>query len=154
MTSFSWKRKRNLKTDAAAAFREEREQEEEEAWEIDGVDWLTAAKRRRTLLLEDSESKSKRYRDLDLQQFLCVLASLHLVLMFPSLVLLQHFSLFTVHPFARLQGEGALLAENGRYWEAIKYWDEALQLAPDSAVLHEMKAQVRSQAFCMAEVTG
>ena len=69
MTSFSWKRKRNLKTDAAAAFREEREQEEEEAWEIDGVDWLTAAKRRRTLLLEDSESKSKRYRDLDHQQF-------------------------------------------------------------------------------------
>lgn len=61
MTSFGWKRKRNLKTSAAAAFGGEKEQEKEEAWEIDGVDWLTAAKRRRALLLEDSKSKSKRY---------------------------------------------------------------------------------------------
>lgn len=63
MTSFGWKRKRNLRTSAAAAFGGEKEQEEdeEEAWVADGVDWLTAAKRRRTLLLEDSESKSKRY---------------------------------------------------------------------------------------------
>ena len=42
----------------------------------------------------------------------------------------------------RLQEEGVLLAENERYWEAIKYWDEALQLTPDSAILHEMKSQV------------
>lgn len=42
----------------------------------------------------------------------------------------------------RLQDEGALLAENERYWEAIKYWNEALQLTPESAILQEMKAQV------------
>ncbi len=44
----------------------------------------------------------------------------------------------------RLQSEGALLAENGRYWEAVKYWDEAIQLTPDVATIHEMKAQVRT----------
>lgn len=65
------------------------------------MDWLTASKRRRLVLLEDSRTKSKR-----------------------------------------LQEEGVLLAENERYWEAIKYWDEALQLTPDSAILHEMKSQV------------
>lgn len=42
----------------------------------------------------------------------------------------------------RLQNEGALLAENERYWEAIKYWDEAIQLTPKVAALHEMKSQV------------
>ena len=42
----------------------------------------------------------------------------------------------------RLQNEGALLAENERYWEAIKYWDEAIQLTPNVAALHEMKSQV------------
>lgn len=136
MTSFGWKRKRNLRTSAAAAFGGEKEQEEdeEEAWVADGVDWLTAAKRRRTLLLEDSESKSKRYS---------ISANLISSPSPSSFFLLQHISLFTVCPVARLQEEGALLAENGRYWEAIKYWDEALQLTPDSAVLHEMKAQVR-----------
>ena len=29
-----------------------------------------------------------------------------------------------------------------RYWEAVKHWDEALQLTPTSAILHEMKSQV------------
>ena len=29
-----------------------------------------------------------------------------------------------------------------RYWEAVKHWDEALQLTPTSAVLYEMKSQV------------
>ena len=42
----------------------------------------------------------------------------------------------------RLQEEGEILAENKRYWEALKHWDEALQLTPDSAVLYEMKSQV------------
>ena len=42
----------------------------------------------------------------------------------------------------RLQSEGTLLAENERYWEAIKYWDEAIQLTPNVAALHEMKSQV------------
>ena len=69
--------------------------------EEEGVDWLTAAKRQRLVLLEDNRTKSKR-----------------------------------------LQGEGGILAENGRYWEAIKYWDKALQHTPASPVLHEMKAQV------------
>ncbi|XP_051544066.1 tetratricopeptide repeat protein 33-like [Myxocyprinus asiaticus] len=42
----------------------------------------------------------------------------------------------------RLKDEGALLAEQGRNWEALKRWDEALQLTPDDAVLYEMKSQV------------
>ncbi|XP_067838465.1 tetratricopeptide repeat protein 33 isoform X2 [Heptranchias perlo] len=42
----------------------------------------------------------------------------------------------------RLKEEGVILSENGRYWEAIGRWDEAIQLMPDSAVLYEMKAQV------------
>ena len=49
----------------------------------------------------------------------------------------------------RLQNEGALLAENERYWEAIKYWDEAIQLTPNIAALHEMKSQV-TLAVCIA----
>uniref|UniRef100_UPI00398EE4A0 tetratricopeptide repeat protein 33 n=1 Tax=Pristiophorus japonicus TaxID=55135 RepID=UPI00398EE4A0 len=42
----------------------------------------------------------------------------------------------------RLKEEGVLLSENGRYWEAIGRWDEAIQLKPDCAALYEMKAQV------------
>ncbi|XP_063066007.1 tetratricopeptide repeat protein 33 [Engraulis encrasicolus] len=42
----------------------------------------------------------------------------------------------------RLKNEGALLAEQGRHWEAIKRWDEAIQLTPEEAPLYEMKAQV------------
>lgn len=42
----------------------------------------------------------------------------------------------------RLKDEGTLLAEQGRNWEALKKWDEALQLTPDDAVLYEMKSQV------------
>ncbi|KAG5834322.1 hypothetical protein ANANG_G00260310 [Anguilla anguilla] len=42
----------------------------------------------------------------------------------------------------RLKDEGALLAEQGRQWEAIKRWDEAIQLTPEDAGLYEMKAQV------------
>lgn len=44
----------------------------------------------------------------------------------------------------RLQQEGAVLAESERFWEAIRYWDEAINLTPASAVLHEMRSQVRS----------
>ncbi len=29
-----------------------------------------------------------------------------------------------------------------RHWEAIKKWDEAIQLTPDNPVLYEMKSQV------------
>ena len=100
MTAFGWKRKRQLSNRVATIFNKEEEEGvvDDEKQE---VDWLSAAKKRRAVLLEDSQTKSKR-----------------------------------------LQDEGALLAENKRYWEAIKYWDEAIQLTPGSAVLYEMKAQV------------
>ncbi|XP_058536058.1 tetratricopeptide repeat protein 33 [Ochotona princeps] len=42
----------------------------------------------------------------------------------------------------QLKDEGASLAENKRYREAIQRWDEALHLTPNEAALHEMKAQV------------
>ncbi|XP_029434048.1 tetratricopeptide repeat protein 33 [Rhinatrema bivittatum] len=42
----------------------------------------------------------------------------------------------------RLKEEGTCLAENGRYWEAIHKWDEALHLTPEDATLYEMKSQV------------
>ncbi|KAM7392594.1 hypothetical protein PAMA_007621 [Pampus argenteus] len=42
----------------------------------------------------------------------------------------------------RLKDEGALMAEEGRHWEAIKKWDEAIQLSPDDPLLYEMKSQV------------
>lgn len=104
MTSFGWKRKRPLQTRSAAWFTTtgaSHEEEEGEDSTKDGVDWLSAAKRRRLLLLEDNQTKSRR-----------------------------------------LGEEGAVLAENERYWEAIKYWDEAIQLTPDTAALYEMKSQV------------
>ncbi|CAL1567771.1 unnamed protein product [Knipowitschia caucasica] len=41
-----------------------------------------------------------------------------------------------------LQEEGALLAEQGRHWEAIKKWDEAIQLTPENPSLYDMKSQV------------
>ncbi|XP_062456348.1 tetratricopeptide repeat protein 33 [Rhea pennata] len=42
----------------------------------------------------------------------------------------------------QLKDEGADLAENMRYREAIHKWDEALQLTPEDATLYEMKSQV------------
>ncbi|KAM4528034.1 tetratricopeptide repeat protein 33 isoform 1-T2 [Odontesthes bonariensis] len=42
----------------------------------------------------------------------------------------------------RLKDEGTQLAEQGRHWEAIKKWDEAIQLTPDDPLLYEMKSQV------------
>ncbi|KAM9841895.1 tetratricopeptide repeat protein 33 [Aulostomus maculatus] len=42
----------------------------------------------------------------------------------------------------RLMDEGAVLAEEGRHWEAVKKWDEAIQLTPDNPLLYEMKSQV------------
>ncbi|XP_030824502.1 tetratricopeptide repeat protein 33 [Geospiza fortis] len=41
-----------------------------------------------------------------------------------------------------LKDEGANLAENKRYREALVKWDEALQLTPEDATLYEMKSQV------------
>lgn len=32
-----------------------------------------------------------------------------------------------------------------RNWEALKRWDDALQLTPDDAVLYEMKSQVKTK---------
>lgn len=108
MTSFGWKRKRQVSGHTAAIFNEE---EEEEEGENDvQVDWLSAKKRRVTLL-EDTHAKSKR-----------------------------------------LQNEGAVLAEEKRYWEAIKYWNEALELTPRSAVLHEMKSQVTIKHVAVSQL--
>ncbi|KAK2511010.1 Ttc33 [Columba guinea] len=42
----------------------------------------------------------------------------------------------------QLKDEGASLAENRRYREAIHKWDKALQLTPEDATLYEMKSQV------------
>lgn len=42
----------------------------------------------------------------------------------------------------RLKDEGAVLAEQGRNWEAVKKWDDAIQLTPDNPELYEMKSQV------------
>ena len=109
MTSFGWKRKRVLETEAAPVWFSSSGTPDDDESHIGGeggsegvVDWLSAAKRRRLLLLEDNETKSRRLRE-----------------------------------------EGTLLAENERYWEAIKYWDEAIQLTPHVAALYEMKSQVR-----------
>ncbi|OAY64751.1 tetratricopeptide repeat protein 33 [Ananas comosus] len=41
-----------------------------------------------------------------------------------------------------LRSQGNQLAEDGRYHEALGKWEAALNLMPDSAVLHEQKAQV------------
>ena len=62
MTSFGWKKKSSLKTRSSAVFGGEgsSKREEDELWEREGVDWLTAAKRRRLILLEDNRTKSKR----------------------------------------------------------------------------------------------
>ena len=122
MTSFGWKRKSHLKVNSATAFDGEEEEDREEL-EKEGIDWLTAAKKRRMMLLEDNKAKSKR----QCKECFCFKTSSYT---YTCLFLLQ-----------RLQEEGAVLAEQERYWEAIKYWDEALQLE-ESAVLHEMKAQV------------
>lgn len=35
-----------------------------------------------------------------------------------------------------------------RHWEAIKKWDEAIQLTPDNPQLYEMKSQVSYTLFC------
>lgn len=34
-----------------------------------------------------------------------------------------------------------------RYWEAIKKWDEALQLTPGKSSIYEMKAQVKNKPW-------
>ncbi|CAE1277561.1 Tetratricopeptide repeat protein 33 [Acanthosepion pharaonis] len=48
----------------------------------------------------------------------------------------------TVCKSDRLRQEGNTLCEAERYWEAIKKWDEAIQLTPSNEVLYELKAQV------------
>ncbi|KAG8633224.1 hypothetical protein MANES_18G084200v8 [Manihot esculenta] len=40
------------------------------------------------------------------------------------------------------QAQGNKLAEDGKYREALGKWEAALNLMPESAVLHEQKAQV------------
>ena len=45
----------------------------------------------------------------------------------------------------RLKEEGNTLAEDGRFWEAIKYWNDALVLRPNDSALHELKSQAYSE---------
>jgi len=45
----------------------------------------------------------------------------------------------------RLKQEGCTLAENERYWESIKRWEEAISLTPHDETLHEMMAQSYTQ---------
>ncbi|XP_063817370.1 tetratricopeptide repeat protein 33 [Pseudophryne corroboree] len=49
----------------------------------------------------------------------------------------------------RLKEEGAVLALNGRHSEAVKKWDEAIQLTPTDATLYEMKSQ---SLLCLHEI--
>ena len=61
MTSFGWKRKSRPRTaSCAGAFSSEGGESDGEDLEKEGVDWLTAAKRRKLILLEDKKTKSKR----------------------------------------------------------------------------------------------
>ncbi|KAM6903091.1 tetratricopeptide repeat protein 33 [Xenentodon cancila] len=104
MASFGWKRKIGEKVSKSVVqqFEAETEKAEEDGpGQNKDVDWLGAIKRRREVLLEDCDQKSKRLKD-----------------------------------------EGAQLAEQGRHWEAIKKWDEAIHLTPDNPQLYEMKSQV------------
>ncbi|KAM8961293.1 tetratricopeptide repeat protein 33 [Pelodytes ibericus] len=41
----------------------------------------------------------------------------------------------------QLREEGVILAQNGRHREAVRKWDEAIQLTPEVAALYEMKSQ-------------
>jgi len=43
--------------------------------------------------------------------------------------------------FERLKLEGSCLAEEGRFWEALGRWQEALELQPNNARVWEMRAQ-------------
>jgi len=47
----------------------------------------------------------------------------------------------------RLRQEGTILAEQERYWEALKKWDAAIELNSQDARLYEMKAQAYT-ALC------
>lgn len=42
----------------------------------------------------------------------------------------------------RLEEEGVSLAEQQRYWGALRKWNEAISLTPNNANLYEMKSQV------------
>jgi tetratricopeptide (TPR) repeat protein len=41
----------------------------------------------------------------------------------------------------RLKNEGNTLAEAGKFWQAIKQWNAALEIDADHAIIHELKAQ-------------
>jgi len=43
--------------------------------------------------------------------------------------------------FSRLKKEGTILAEEGKFWQAINRWDNALSLDPSDETVFEMKAQ-------------
>ena len=48
----------------------------------------------------------------------------------------------------RLSREGTALAEQGKFWQAINRWDNALSLNPKLAAVLEMKAQALVSVYC------
>ncbi|KAM9331010.1 tetratricopeptide repeat protein 33 [Gastrophryne carolinensis] len=108
MASFGWKRKIGEKVSKETSQHFEKESAGEEGIIDSDVDWLHSVKRKKSILLEDNITKSKRLKD-----------------------------------------EGALLALNGRHWEAIKKWDEGIQFTPDDSTLYEMKSQ---SLLCLHEI--
>ncbi|XP_043094989.1 tetratricopeptide repeat protein 33 isoform X1 [Puntigrus tetrazona] len=117
MASFGWKRKVGEKVSKTTVqqFEKDSEQADDEDVEREGADWLHVIKRRREVLLEDCAAKSKRLKD-------------------EGMLLAEQGSQV---PWDKTRRPGAR-----KNWEAVKRWDEAIQLTPDDAVLYEMKSQV------------
>ncbi|XP_043206445.1 tetratricopeptide repeat protein 33-like isoform X1 [Amphibalanus amphitrite] len=56
-----------------------------------------------------------------------------------------HPALSEAEQCAALREQGTALAELGRFWEALTFWDQAVALRPNDAELHEMRAQALLQ---------
>lgn len=59
MVSLNWRKKRKLQSTSAL----NEEEEEEDGNVPEGVDWLTAIKKSKHMVLEDGPAKCKRLRD-------------------------------------------------------------------------------------------
>lgn len=53
----------------------------------------------------------------------------------------------------RLKSEGVVLAQEGRFWEAIKRFEEALDSKPHDETIWEMKAQALMQVCLLLDIT-
>jgi len=64
MTSFGWKRKAgsNVLKEASKTFEADSKDVEDEVLNIDDVDWISLAAKRKCLQLEDARTKSERLR--------------------------------------------------------------------------------------------